>query len=56
MRISLTRSLAVASLFLAVSAAAANKSATAVASELQPFVDNHTLAGAVTLVASRDQV
>jgi len=28
----------------------------AIAVALQPFVDNHTLAGAVTLVASRDQV
>lgn len=27
-----------------------------VASELEPFVDNHTLAGAVTLVASRDRI
>ena len=27
-----------------------------IAAALQPFVDNHTLAGAVTLVASPDQV
>lgn len=29
---------------------------TTIASQLQPFVDNHTLAGAVTLVASEDEV
>ena len=27
-----------------------------IAAALQPFIDNHTLAGAVTLVASRDRV
>ncbi len=34
----------------------AAESPTTIAAALQPFVDNHTLAGAVTLVASRDQV
>ena len=32
------------------------RAAAGIASVLQPFVDNHTLAGAVTLVASKDKV
>jgi CubicO group peptidase (beta-lactamase class C family) len=38
------------------SAVAAPPASPAVAATLQPFVDNHTLAGAVTLVADRDHV
>jgi CubicO group peptidase (beta-lactamase class C family) len=38
------------------SARAANPASPGVASVLQPFVDSHTLAGAVTLVASKDKV
>lgn len=56
MRAPLTSALALAALSCATLAAPPNKSAPAAASELQPFIDNHTLAGAVTLVASRDQI
>lgn len=52
--------LAVAALLLCLSphawAQAAPPSTPAIAAALQPFVDNHTLAGAVTLVADREQV
>src|SRR5262245_28686407 len=34
----------------------ASDSSKSVAAALQPFVDNHTLAGAVTLVADKDKV
>ena len=36
--------------------AAAPEAAKSVAASLQPFVDSHTLAGAVVLVASKDKV
>ena len=39
-----------------VSAQAAPPSTPAIAAALQPFVDSHTLAGAVTLVANKDKV
>jgi CubicO group peptidase (beta-lactamase class C family) len=46
--------LAVLPLFTAPARAA--EPAKSIAAQLQPFVDRHTLAGAVTLVASRDKV
>lgn len=39
-----------------VSAQAAPPSTPAISAALQPFVDDHTLAGAVTLVADKDQI
>ena len=44
------------SVSLTVRAQAAPPSTPAIAAALQPFVDNHTLAGAVTLVADKDRV
>ncbi len=41
--------------FLAINSPAAETAKT-VAAQLQPFVDSHTLAGAVTLVANKDKV
>jgi CubicO group peptidase (beta-lactamase class C family) len=40
----------------AIDALAQDQASKPVAAKLQPFVDNHVLAGAVTLVASRDKV
>ena len=45
-----------AALFLPASLRAEEKKPGAIAQVLQPFVDNHVLAGAVTLVADRDKV
>ena len=44
------------SLFFILTAAWAQQTTDGIAARLQPFVDSHTLAGAVTLVASKDKV
>ena len=57
--ISMTFALAVCLLTIAVPASAqtsGDKANHGVATVLQPFVDSHTLAGAVTAVASKDKV
>ena len=56
MFISLRSILACALPFLPLFAFAQEQAPKPVAAKLQPFVDNHVLAGAVTLVASRDKV
>jgi CubicO group peptidase (beta-lactamase class C family) len=48
--------LLLAALTLTLVATADNPPSGAIAAKLQPFVDHHTLAGAVTLVASKDKV
>src|SRR2546422_2296561 len=48
--------LVVAALLVVVIPVRAADPAKGIAAQLQPFVDNHTLAGAVTLVASKDKM
>jgi CubicO group peptidase (beta-lactamase class C family) len=48
--------LALALLFASLPVRAEKPSQSAIAGRLQPFVDNHVLAGGVTLVASKDRV
>lgn len=51
--------LVIAALFISPSARAqkpASDISSGIAAKLQPFVDNHSLAGAVTLVANKDKV
>src|ERR1017187_9869739 len=42
--------------FVSSTTARADKASTPIAAALQPFVDSHILAGAVTLVADKDKV